>query len=91
MQHNDIMCAFSDRNPILKRIVHFGSDPATFDRSAGISHLTGQVTQQIEANIDAERDTVLKNLTQVQQVIGEYQVTVLGSHSRDVITVEIGK
>ena len=67
----------SDSDPETNRPLWVGS--ATFDRSAGVSHLTGQITHHIEANIDAERNTVLKNLTQAQQVIGEYQVTGVGT------------
>ena len=67
----------SEPDPETNRPLWVGS--ATFDRSAGVSHLTGQITHHIEANIDAERDTVLKNLTQAQQVIGEYQVTGVGT------------
>ena len=67
----------SESDPETNRPLWVGS--ATFDRSAGVSHLTGQITHHIEADIDAERDTVLQNLTQVQQVIGEYQVTGVGT------------
>ncbi len=67
----------SEPDPETNRLLWVGS--ATFDRSAGVSHLTGQITHHIEADIDAERDTVLQNLTQVQQVIGEYQVTGVGA------------
>ena len=67
----------SESDPETNRPLWIGS--ATFDRSAGVSHLTGQITHHIEADIDAERDNVLQNLTQVQQVIGEYQVTGVGA------------
>ena len=67
----------SEPDPETNRPLWVGS--ATFDRSAGVSHLTGQITHHIEADIDAERDTVLQNLTQVQQVISEYQVTGVGT------------
>ena len=67
----------SEPDPETNRPLWVGS--ATFDRSAGVSHFTGQITHHIEADIDAERDTVLKNLRQVQQVISEYQVTGVGT------------
>jgi hypothetical protein len=35
---------------------------ATLDTRVGISHLTGQITHHIEANVDAERDKVLRDL-----------------------------
>jgi len=35
---------------------------ATFDRSVGISHRTGQVTHHIASDIDAERDSLFQDL-----------------------------
>ncbi|HSY29136.1 MAG TPA: LssY C-terminal domain-containing protein, partial [Burkholderiaceae bacterium] len=35
---------------------------ATFDTKAGLSHLTGQVTHHIDANIDKERDKLVADL-----------------------------
>ena len=34
----------------------------TFDRSVGFSHLTGQITHHIGADIDAERDGLVGDL-----------------------------
>lgn len=51
---------------------------ATFDRSVGISHFTGQVTHHIESNVDKERDTFIQNLSGTQQVQSIYQVTGVG-------------
>ena len=36
---------------------------ATFDRSVGVSHFTGQVTHHVAADIDAERDLLAADLT----------------------------
>jgi hypothetical protein len=35
---------------------------ATFDRSVGLSHTTGQVTHHIGPNVDAERDLIMEGL-----------------------------
>lgn len=36
---------------------------ATFDRRVGVSHLTGQVTHHIDADVDKERDKLASDLT----------------------------
>jgi hypothetical protein len=36
---------------------------ATFDRKVGFSHTTGMITHHIDANIDADRDKLMKDLT----------------------------
>ncbi len=51
---------------------------ATFDRSVGLSHFTGQVTHHIESDVDKERDTFIQNLSGTQQVQSVYQVTGVG-------------
>lgn len=51
---------------------------ATFDRSVGFSHRTGQITHHISPNIDAERDKLIADLTQAGQLIDIYQVTGAG-------------
>lgn len=51
---------------------------ATFDKTYGISHRTGQVTHHIAADIDEERDTVIRDLTQAHQLTEIYQVTGIG-------------
>lgn len=48
------------------RIVWIGS--AAFDRGIGLSHETGQITHHIAADIDAERDYVIKSLQDAQQL-----------------------
>ncbi len=35
---------------------------ATFDTKAGLSHLTGQVTHHIDADIDKERDKLVADM-----------------------------
>jgi LssY C-terminus len=67
----------SEPDPETHRPLWVGS--ATFDRSAGVSHLTGQITHHIESDIDAERDSLLQNLMQIQQVAEQYDVTGVGS------------
>ncbi|HEX4149183.1 MAG TPA: LssY C-terminal domain-containing protein [Pirellulales bacterium] len=51
---------------------------ATFDVKVGFSHRTGQVTHHIAADVDAERDSLLANLTQAGQLVTIYQVTGVG-------------
>ena len=52
---------------------------ATFDRSVGFSHLTGQITHHIAADIDAERDAVIASLGQKGWLAQQYQVTGVGA------------
>jgi len=52
---------------------------ATFDRSVGVSHLTGKITHHVAPDIDAERDKIIADLTGHQQLTAEYQVTGIGS------------
>ncbi len=51
---------------------------ATFDRSVGLSHRTGQITHHIDPDVDAERDHVLNSLIAAQQLLQTYQVTGVG-------------
>jgi hypothetical protein len=56
------------------RPLWFGA--ATFDTKVGFSHTTGQITHHIDANVDAERDKLLADLSQtplmaaVQWIVG---------------------
>lgn len=52
---------------------------ATFDRTYGISHLTGQITHHIAPDIDAERDTLIEDLKKAGQLTELYQVTGIGA------------
>ncbi len=49
-----------------ERPAWFGA--ATFDRSVGLSHTTGQVTHHIAADVDAERDLIVSGLQHVGQL-----------------------
>jgi hypothetical protein len=51
---------------------------ATFDRGVGVSHYTGQITHHIDADVDAERDFVIKSLDDVRVVDRIYQVAGVG-------------
>jgi LssY C-terminus len=51
---------------------------ATFDRSAGLSHRTGQITHHIDADVDAERDHVIDSLINAHQLVRTFQVTGVG-------------
>jgi hypothetical protein len=51
---------------------------ATFDTSVGMSHLTGQITHHIDANIDQERDHLIADLTGAGQLSSVFQVTGVG-------------
>jgi LssY C-terminus len=52
---------------------------ATFDRDAGISHLTGQITHHIAPDIDAERDQLMADLDQAGQLAGRYEWPGIGA------------
>ena len=51
---------------------------ATFDRSVGVSHYTGQVTHHIAPDIDAERDLLAGDLAAAGVVEASYSVTGVG-------------
>jgi hypothetical protein len=52
---------------------------ATFDRSVGVSHYTGQVTHHIAPDIDAERDLLADDLAAAKMVAASYWVTGVGA------------
>ena len=54
----------------------------TFDRSAGLSYTTGQITHHIAPDVDAERDALIAELVRSKQVIRVYQVTGVGATAR---------
>ncbi|MCX5778605.1 MAG: LssY C-terminal domain-containing protein [Elusimicrobia bacterium] len=47
---------------------------ATFDRKVGFSHFTGEITHHIAADIDAEREKIVADLTQVNAVGESYYI-----------------
>jgi hypothetical protein len=51
----------------------------TFDRSVGLSHLTGQITHHIGPDIDAERDALIGDLRKAGRLSQIFQVTGVGS------------
>jgi len=51
---------------------------ATFDRSVGVSHLTGAITHHIAPDLDEERDKIITDLLASKQLVSQYQVTGLG-------------
>jgi hypothetical protein len=51
---------------------------ATFDRGVGLSHTTGQITHHIGPDIDAERDTLVRDLEAARQITTLYYVTGIG-------------
>ena len=52
---------------------------ATFDQSVELSHRTGQITHHIDADIDEERDNVIKSIDLTHQIAQLYQVTGIGA------------
>ena len=52
---------------------------ATFDRDAGISHLTGEITHHIAPDIDAERDQLMADLAEAGQLAGRYEWPGIGA------------
>ncbi|MBV9287990.1 MAG: LssY C-terminal domain-containing protein [Hyphomicrobiales bacterium] len=51
---------------------------ATFDRSVGVSHYTGQITHHVAPDVDAERDFVADDLAAAQKVETRYWVSGAG-------------
>ena len=51
---------------------------AVFDRGAGVSHRTGQITHHIAADIDAERDYTFAALIRAGQLVSWFRVTGIG-------------
>lgn len=51
---------------------------ASFDRAAGIDHLTGEFTHHIAPDIDAERDLVMADLARAGHLRETFQVTGIG-------------
>jgi len=51
---------------------------ATFDRSVGVSHYTGQITHHIAADIDTERELLIRDLADSGRVAATYQVAGVG-------------
>ena len=52
---------------------------ASFDRDAGISHRTGQVTHHIAPDIDAERDQLMADLAAAGQLAAQYEWPGIGA------------
>jgi LssY C-terminus len=52
---------------------------ATFDRDAGLSHLTGQITHHIEPDIDAERNQLMADLVAAGQLATRYEWPGIGA------------
>jgi hypothetical protein len=55
---------------------------ATFDRSVGFSHRTGQITHHIAADVDAERDQLFADLDHTGLLVEEYRVPGVGPTRR---------
>lgn len=51
---------------------------ATFDRSVGLSHRTGEITHHIAPDLDRERDKLMQDLMDHGQLTSQYQVTGVG-------------
>lgn len=58
------------------RPVFLGS--ATFDRGAGVSRYTGEITHHIAPDIDSERDRLIADLSAAAVLTETYQVTGIG-------------
>lgn len=54
----------------------------TFDRSVGLSRLTGEITHHIAPDVDAERDKLMADLQSAGQLVKIYQVTGVGATLR---------
>lgn len=51
---------------------------ASFDIGSGLSRTTGQITHHIDADVDAERDTLMADLQQAGWLQGRYDVAGVG-------------
>lgn len=51
---------------------------ASFDKGVGLSHYTGQITHHIDADIDAERDGLIKAISEAGLAESIYQVSGIG-------------
>ncbi len=51
---------------------------ATYDKTYGLSHRTGQITHHISPDIDSERDALLQSLAQAGQLSEIYQASGIG-------------
>lgn len=57
---------------------------ASFDRGVGLSRDTGQITHHIAPEIDAERDTMMRDLESHKQITSTYTIAGVGStHGRN--------
>ena len=52
---------------------------ATFDRGVGLSHDTGAITHHIAPDIDAERDSLIRDLSQAGHVISTETIAGIGA------------
>jgi hypothetical protein len=52
---------------------------ASFDRDAGISHRTGQITHHIAPDLDAERNQLMADLAKAGQLAGRYEWPGIGA------------
>jgi LssY C-terminus len=59
-----------------QRPVWLGS--VTFDKGVGVSHFTGAITHHIAADVDAERDGLVKDIEDAGMATAKYQVTGIG-------------
>src|SRR5215813_13087940 len=50
----------------------------TFDKGVGVSHFTGAITHHIDADVDAERDGLVKDIEDAGMATAKYQVTGVG-------------
>ena len=52
---------------------------ASFDRGVGLSHDTGQITHHIGADLDAERDFVMRDLAAAGWIRSTYEIAGSGA------------
>jgi LssY C-terminus len=67
----------ADRLDEADRPLWIGS--ASFDIGAGFSHLTGQITHHIDADVDAERDRLMDDLERAGQLVRQYDSPGVGA------------
>ncbi len=52
---------------------------ATFDEKVGISHYNGEITHHIAADIDMERNEIIRDLIRAERLVEIYEVTGVGA------------
>ena len=61
-----------------RRAGRSGWATASYDLDSGVSHLTGQITHHIDADVDAQRDQLMADLAAAGMLTGQFQLPGIG-------------